>query len=245
MRRRTFLGAAAALPAFGRQALASKDDDTLHITWRDAIPDVDPYRNNLRTGLIVAHEAWDTLVYRDPHTFKVVPGLANEWKWADPKTLDFTLRDGVKFHNGDPFSADDVVYTFETILHDPKVMVPSNFAFLEGAEKLGPMQVRFHLKSIFPAALEYFAMVLPIYPKAYREKVGPETYSKQPVGTGPYRITLVNGTSEIDLERFDGYYAGSPKGKPAIKYPEDQRGAGRRRGADRVDQRTGGLDLAI
>ena len=72
--------------------------------------------------LIVAHEAWDTLVYRDPHNFKIVPALATEWEWQDPKTLDFTLRDGVKFHNGDAFSADDVVYTFETILHDPKVL---------------------------------------------------------------------------------------------------------------------------
>ena len=84
----------------------------------------------------MAHEAWDTLVYRDPQTFKIVPALATKWKWQDPKTLDFTLRDGVKFHNGDAFGADDVVYTFDTILHDPKVMVPSNFAFIDHAEKL-------------------------------------------------------------------------------------------------------------
>lgn len=220
MRRRVFLGAAAAtagLPALGRQARAQKASDTLRITWRDAIPDIDPYRNTLRTGLIVAHEAWDTLVYRDPHTFKVVPALATEWKFTDPTTLDFTLRPSVKFHNGDPLTADDVVYTFTTILSDPKVLVPSNFAFIAGAEKLGDMQVRIKLKTVFPAALEYFAMVLPIYPKAYREKVGPEQYSQKPVGTGPYRITRVNGSSEIDFERFEDYYKDSPKGRPAIK----------------------------
>jgi len=221
MRRRTFLGtvaAAASLPALGREAFASKADDTLRLAWRDAIPDVDPYRNNLRTGLIVATEAWDTLVYRDPHTFKVVPALATAWKWTDPTTLEFTLRDGVKFHNGDPFGVDDVVYTFETILHDPKVMVPSNFAFLAGVEKVDDHTARLKMKNIFPAALEYFSMVLPIYPKAYREKVGPEGYSKQPVGTGPYKITRVNGTSNIDFERFEDYYKDSPKGRPAIKY---------------------------
>lgn len=219
MKRRTFLGAAAAasLP-LGTPAFASKSDDTLHIAWRDAVPDVDPYRNNLRTGLIVAHEAWDTLVYRDPHSFEITPALATGWKWTDPQTLDFTLRQGVKFQNGDPFGVDDVVYTFETILHDPKVMVPSNFAFLAGVEKLDDKNVRFKLKSIFPAALQYFSMVLPIYPKAYREKVGPEGYSKQPIGTGPYKITRVNGTSSIEFERFDGYYRESPKGRPAIKY---------------------------
>ncbi len=221
MKRRTFLGAAAAAAAMraGReQALADKANDTLRITWRDAIPDVDPYRNVLRTGLVVAHEAWDTLVYRDPTNFKLVPGLATEWKWTDSTTLDFTLRDGVKFQNGDPFGADDVVYTFQTIMNDPKVMVPSNFVFIASVEKLNDRQVRFKMKNVFPAAPEYFAMVLPIYPKAYREKVGPAQYSQKPIGTGPYRITRVNGSSEIDLERFDGYYAASPKGRPAIRY---------------------------
>ncbi len=221
MKRREFLGAAAAsatAAAWGEAARAEKSKDTLRVTWRDAIPDVDPYRNTLRTGLIVAHEAWDTLVYRDPTNFKIVPALATEWKWTDPTTLDFTLREGVKFHNGDPFSADDVVYTLQTIMNDPKVMVPSNFSFIAGVEKLGDQQVRVKTKTVFPAALEYFAMVLPIYPKAYREKVGPSDYSQKPMGTGPYRITRVNGSSEIDLERFDGYYAGSPKGRPAIRY---------------------------
>ena len=218
MERRTFLGTAAASAVLGPAAQAQKSEDTLRVTWRSAIPDVDPYRNSQRTGIIVSHEAWDTLVYRDPYTFKIVPALATSWKLTDPKTLDFTLRPGVKFHNGDPFTADDVVYTFETIISDPKVSVPSNFSFIAGAQKLGDMQVRIKLKTVFPAALEYFAMTLPIYPKAYRQKVGPSGYSQKPIGTGPYKITRVNGSSAIDMERFDDYYKDSPKGRPAIKY---------------------------
>jgi peptide/nickel transport system substrate-binding protein len=221
MRRRSFIAASAAaasLPMLGESAWAQKSQDRLRITWRDAIPDVDPYRNSLRAGLIVSHEAWDMLVYRDPATFKNVPLLATSWTQPDPTTIEFTLRDGVKFHNGDAFGADDVVYTIQTVISDPKVSVPSNFSFWSGAEKINDHQVRLKLKSPFPAALEYLAMLTPIYPKMYREKVGPEGYSKAPVGAGPYRITRVNGSSEIDLERFDGYYAGSPKPKPAIKY---------------------------
>ncbi|HEX4365511.1 MAG TPA: ABC transporter substrate-binding protein [Rhodopila sp.] len=218
MKRRTFLGTAAAGAVVGSAAQAQKSDDTLRVTWRDAVPDVDPYRNSLRTGIIVSHEAWDMLVYRDPNTFKIVPALATSWTFSDPTTLDFTLRPGVKFHNGDPFSADDVVYTFNTIISDPKTSVPSNFAFIAGAEKLGDLKVRIKLKTVFPAALEYFAMALPIYPKAYREKVGGAEYSQKPIGTGPYRITRVNGSSEIDMERFEDYYKDSPKGRAAIKY---------------------------
>jgi peptide/nickel transport system substrate-binding protein len=218
MKRRTFLGSMAAGAVLSRAAQAQKSRDTLRITWRDAVPDVDPYRNSLRTGLIVAHEAWDMLVYRDPATFKILPALATSWTMPDPQTIDFTLRPGVKFHNGDPFSADDVAYTFQTVMNDPKAAVPSNFAFIASAEKLEDLKVRIKMKTVFPAALEYFAMSLPIYPKAYREKVGPTAYSQKPVGTGPYRITAVNGSSSIEFERFDDYYKDSPKGRPPIKY---------------------------
>ena len=220
MKRRSFIAAsaaAAALPGAIGTAQAQKAQNTLRVTWRDAVPDVDPYRNSLRTGLVVSHEAWDMLAYRDPETFKNVPALATGWTQVDPLTLEFTLRDGVKFHNGDAFGADDVVYTIQTIQNDPKVAVPSNFSFWSGAEKINDHQVRLKLKAPFPAALEYLAMLTPIYPKMYREKVGPEGYSKAPVGTGPYRITRVNGSSSIEFERFEGYYAGAPKPKPAIK----------------------------
>ncbi len=79
------------------------------------------------------------------------------------------------------------------------------------------MSVRVKLKRPTPAALDYFAMVVPIYPKAYREKVGAEGYAKAPVGAGPYKMTKVEPGVSIDFERFEDYWAGSPKGKAAIK----------------------------
>jgi peptide/nickel transport system substrate-binding protein len=198
-------------------AHAQKSADTLRIAWRDALPDIDFYYNTLRVGLILQHHVWDTLVYRDPDTFEMRPLLATSWRNVDDTTIEFTLRQGVKFQNGDPFSADDVVYTIQTIL-DPKsqIMVPSNYTWLAGAEKIDDYHVQVKLKRIFPAALEYLSMVLPIYPKAYREHVGHEGFSKAPIGTGPYRVTRVDGVTEIDLTRNDGYFDG-PKGHPAIK----------------------------
>ena len=198
-------------------AAAQKSADTLRITWRDAIPNVDPYYNQLRSGLVLAHQAWDTLIYRDPETFLLKPLLATSWRTVDDTTIDFELRRGVTFHNGEPFTADDVVYTIENVLADPHVAVPSNFAYLAGAEKLDDFHVRVKLKRVFPAALEYLAMTLPIWPHTYRTLVGADTYAHAPIGTGPYRITRVDGTDEIDLERFDGYFGG-PKGKPPIAH---------------------------
>jgi peptide/nickel transport system substrate-binding protein len=209
---------AAGLALAAGPAQAQKSADTLRVTWRDAVPDVDPYYNSLRSGFILQLHAWDNLVYRDPDTFQIKPLLATSWKPVDDTTIDFELRKGVTFQNGDPFSADDVVYTVNTILADKALAVPSNYLFLAGAEKLDDYHVRIKLKRVFPAAMEYLAMVLPIWPHAYREKVGADAYAKAPIGTGPYKITKVDGTTEIDLERNDAYFEGSPKGKPAIRF---------------------------
>jgi peptide/nickel transport system substrate-binding protein len=199
-------------------AVAQKSADTLRIAMRDALPNIDPYYNNLRTGVVMHHQGWDTLVYRNPDTFKLEPLLATEWKTPDPTTIDFTLRPGVKFHDGSTLTADDVVYTLN-LAADPasKVSTPANYNWIDSAEKTGELSVRVKLKRPNPAALEYFALVLPIYPKAYREKVGPEGYAKAPVGAGPYKMTKVEPGASIDFERFEDYWAGSPKGKPAIK----------------------------
>lgn len=196
---------------------AQKSADTLRIAWRDAIATLDPYRNQQRSGLILAHHLFDGLVHRDPESFTLKPLLATSWRYVDNTRLEFELRRGVTFHDGTPFSADDVVYTVATILSDPAISVPSNYAWLEGAEKIDSHRVRLKLKQVFPAAIEYVAMVLPILPKATREAMGAEAFGRAPVGTGPYRLLSVeDGWRSIVLERGDGYYSDSPKGRPSI-----------------------------
>src|ERR1700724_2386931 len=216
--RRGALLAACMTLAMAAPALAQKSADTLRITWREAIPDVDPYYNSQRTGMVVAFQAFDCLVYRDPVTMEIKPALATSWKQVDDTTIDFTLREGVTFQNGDPFTADDVVYTINTIIHDKRVAIPAYYTSYAGAEKIDDFHVRLKLTGVSPAVMEYLAMVTPIWPKAYREKIGADAYAQAPIGTGPYKITKVDGTTEIDLERYDGYYADSPKGRPAIRY---------------------------
>jgi peptide/nickel transport system substrate-binding protein len=126
-RLRGLLLAACITLAMAAPALAEKSTDTLRITWRDAIPDVDPYYNSQRTGMVVAFHAFDCLVYRDPVTMEIKPALATSWKQVDATTIDFTLREGVTFQNGDPFTADDVVYTINDIIHDKQVAIPAYY----------------------------------------------------------------------------------------------------------------------
>ena len=215
-RRTALLTAASA--ALAPPAFAQKSADTLRIQFVDAVPNVDMYFNSQRTGLILAHQAWDMLVHRDPATFEIKPSLATDWKFAEDNSLDLTIRQGVKFHDGSTLSADDVVYTLNMAANpESKVATPSNYAWIDKAEKTGDWTVRIKMKRPTPAALEYLAMVTPIHPKAYREKVGPEGFAAKPVGAGPYKIVKNEQGKEVVFERFEDYWAGSPKGKPAIK----------------------------
>ena len=215
-RMRAMFGLAMALALLAGPSHAQKSADTLRIAWRDAVTNLDPYYNQQRTGLILAHHLFDGLVHRDPETFTLRPLLATAWRYIDDTTLEFELRRGVTFHDGSPFTADDVVYTVATILADPDISVPSNFTWLEAAEKVDSHRVRLKLKRVFPAAIEYVAMVLPIWPQAAREAMGAKSFAEAPVGAGPYRLTGREGYRRLLLERFEGYYADSPKGRPAI-----------------------------
>src|SRR5260370_20311061 len=119
---------------------------------------------------------------------------------------------------GAPFTADDVVYTINDIIHDKQVAIPAYYTSYAGAEKIDDFHVRLKLTGVSPAVMEYLAMVTPILPKAYRERIGADAYAHAPIRTGPYKLTKVDGTTQIDMERYDGYYAASPKGRPAIRY---------------------------
>ncbi len=215
--RRSALVAASSLAVIP-SARAEKATDTLRIQFIDAVPNIDMYFNSQRTGLILAHQAWDMLVHRDPATFEIKPSLATEWRFAEDNSLELKIRQGVKFHDGSPLSADDVVYTLNMAANpESKVATPSNYAWIDKAEKTGDFSVTIRMKRPTPAALEYLAMVTPIHPKAYREKMGPEEFAKNPVGAGPYRIAKNVQGQEVVFERFEGYWEGSPKGRPAIK----------------------------
>ncbi len=210
--RRTALlstAAAAALPATAR---AQKASDTLRIQFIDAVPNVDMYFNSQRTGLILAHQAWDMLIHRDPETFESKPLLATDWTFVSPTQLDLNIRQGVKFHDGSPLTAEDVAYTLNMACNpESKVATPSNYAWMEKVEKTGEFSVSIKMKRPTPAALEYLTMVCPIHPKAYREKVGPEGFSKAPIGAGPYKIVKNDQGKEVFFEKFADYWKGSPK----------------------------------
>src|SRR5690554_3215671 len=82
---------------------AAKDDDTLVVAFERTLLTMDFYRSTDRAVIVLAHNWADNLVVRDPETGNYLPHLATSWEWLEPDTLYMTLREGVTFHNGEPF----------------------------------------------------------------------------------------------------------------------------------------------
>lgn len=206
------VGLAWVLPAF-----ADKSSNTLNFAWTKELETLDRYYNTAREGMIVSRHVYDDLIYRDPQTWEYKPLLATSWKWIDPTTMELELRKGVVFHNGEKFDADDVVYTLNFV-SDPenKVLVQRNVNWIKKAEKLSDYKVRILLHKPFPAALEYLAGNVPIYPNEYYAKVGPQGFGLKPVGTGPYKVVKVEQGKRIVFEKNADYFKDSPKGQPSI-----------------------------
>jgi peptide/nickel transport system substrate-binding protein len=215
----TLLGGIA-LTVFGLAAppaQAGKADDTLNVAFALEPEALDTYKIAGREGLILARHIYDGLLYKDLDTGEIKPALASAWRFIDPMTMEFDLREGVTFHNGAKFSADDVVYTLNTVL-DPAYGTRFRISvdWIQTVEKVSDFKVRIKLAKPFAGAVEMLADALPIYPAAYFKEVGSAGMAAKPVGTGPYKLTEMTPGIRYAFERFDGHYAGSPKGKPAI-----------------------------
>ncbi|MEO8655188.1 MAG: ABC transporter substrate-binding protein, partial [Ramlibacter sp.] len=188
---------------FAAPASANKKNDTLGMAYDQAPESVDPYFNNVRIGVIIAANVWDTLLYRDPVTHD--------------RTLEFDLREGVKFHNGEDFDADSVAYTLNFVA-DPanKAVTQQNVQWIQKVEKLGKYKVRVISKEPFPAAKDYLATTLAIHPARYYKEVGPKGMNAKPVGSGPYKVVDYQPGKSITLEKFTDYFKDSPRSQPKI-----------------------------
>ncbi len=225
-------------------AEAQKSANAIRFGYDQVPENIDPYFNNVRIGVILGQHVWDTLIYRDPTSGEYKGQLATSWTWTDDKTLDVELRQGIKFHNGELFDADDVVYTLNFVAKpDSKVVTQNNVDWIESAEKLGPYKVRIKLRRTFPAAIEYLAGPVVIHPNEYYAKVGPQGMNTAAVGSGPYRVTEHAVGKYVRLERNKDYFKDSPKPQPKIEKIEIRFIPDRQ--TQLAEMLSGGLDLIM
>src|SRR5579864_685237 len=119
---RCLLGMLALLALAAGPAVAGPADDTLRIAVSDWWSTLDPYQFPSDEAAVFFRVVYEPLISYDERMHQYVPRLAKSWKRIDERTLEFQLRDDVKFHNGDKFDADDVVATINYI-SDPSVQI--------------------------------------------------------------------------------------------------------------------------
>jgi len=146
----------------------------------------------------------------------MAPSLAESWTVsADQRTYEFKLREGVKFHNGDAFTAEDVKFSFERA-KGSKILKEK----VREVVVAGPHRVRFHLHEPWPDFMAFYGTLVSgagwIVPKGYVERVGNDGFKKQPIGLGPYKFVSHTPGVELVMEAYEGYWRKMPSVKRLV-----------------------------
>jgi peptide/nickel transport system substrate-binding protein len=201
------LVALAFLDVPGAQGGAADDDRIVLALPRDQ-NNMDPFLHFQRVGILMNINMYDSLLHKTPK-LQYEPSLATEWRAIDDTTWEFKLRQGVKFHGGDPFSAEDVKFTFERVLN-PETKSPQigNVRAIKEVKIIDAHTVHLVTDKPFPLLLERMVF-FPIMPKKHFEKVGAQAFADQaPSGTGPYKFVEWKRDQYLRLERFAEHWRG-------------------------------------
>ena len=169
------------------------------------------------TSFMILYALHDALVKPMPGV-TIAPSLAESWSAsADGLVYEFVLRKGVRFHNGDPVTADDVKFSFERYRG---TAAPALKAHVAAVDVVDPQRIRFRLKQPWPDFMAYYGTTAAgsgwVVPRKYVEKVGDEGFRKAPVGAGPYRFVSFTPGVELVLEAFDHYWRKTPAVKRLV-----------------------------
>jgi len=169
------------------------------------------------TPWMILYALHDALVKPMPGN-AMAPSLAESWSLSkDGLVQEFVLRQGVKFHNGEPVTADDVKFSFERYRGAANKLMKDKVAAVEVVD---PGRVRFRFKEPWPDFMTYYGSLTTgagwIVPRKYLEKVGDDGFKRAPVGAGPYRFVSFNPGVELVLEANEAYWRKSPSVKRLV-----------------------------
>jgi peptide/nickel transport system substrate-binding protein len=185
---------------------------TIAPSWFDpsaAPPQITPF------GVLYAIH--DALVRPYPG-HKMGPSLAESWTESpDGRTYEFKLRPGLKFHNGDPVTTEDVKFSFERYKGASASALREHVAAIEIVDS---QVVRFHLKAPWPDFMTIYGTTASaagiIVPMKYLTRVGDDEFRKAPIGAGPYRFVSQKPGLEVELEAFPDYWRRVPSVKTLV-----------------------------
>jgi peptide/nickel transport system substrate-binding protein len=167
------------------------------------------------TPFWVMYALHDALVKPMPGTL-MAPSLAESWTVTpDQRTYEFKLREGLKFHNGDPFTAEDVKFSFLRAKGAKQLQDK-----VREVTVVDRYRVRFQLAEPWPDFMTFYGTLATsaawIAPKKYMEQVGVEGFKKHPIGLGPYKFVSHTPGVELVMEAFEGYWRKTPSVKRLV-----------------------------
>jgi peptide/nickel transport system substrate-binding protein len=217
-RRQVLAGAAAGVAAAAAPQLAFAAGPQGQLTWAIHVSLAptwfDPAETpGIITPFMVMYALHDGMVKPMPGNM-ATPSLAESFSAAeDSLSYDFVIRPGVKFHNGDPVTAEDVKFSFERYRGTANALLKERVAAVETPDE---RHVRFKLKKPWPDFLTFYSSASGagwIVPKKYVEKVGDDGFKKHPIGAGPYKFVSFQPGIELVMEANEGYW----RKKPSVK----------------------------
>jgi len=233
-------GGAGKEPAAGQtpKAAESNGEKVLTIANASDIESFDPHNNENTQSEAVLVNLFDYLLKNDSSQ-KKVPGLATSWEKMNDTTWRFKLREGVKFHNGDPFTAADVKFSIERLSRDSKLKQYSYYKNFKEVNIIDEYTVDIITDGPEPLMLNKMSrMGADMLPSKYIQEKGMDVFKKEPVGTGPYKFSKWQKDDRVELVKNPDYFAGTPKWDKVVfrSIPED---------TTRVSElMAGGIDIA-
>jgi peptide/nickel transport system substrate-binding protein len=177
----------------------------------------DPAEMIQQTPFLVLSATHDALVKPMPGK-TMAPSLAESWTVStDGLVYEFVLRKGIRFHNGEPVTAEDAKFSFERYRGVYAKTLKERVAAVETPD---PGRVRIRLKQPWPDFMTFYGARVTgagwIVPKKYLEKVGDDGYKKAPIGAGPYKFVSFTPGVELVLEAFEQYWRKTPHVKRLV-----------------------------
>lgn len=189
-------------------AKVEKKDDIVVSIWSEPSALCGGFAASVVVSLLSC-QMFDTLIARSPDYSTYVPCLATEWEFQnDNLDLVFTLRDDVTFHNGEKMTAQDVAFSYNTIINAGYADCATSA--MDSMEVLDDTHVVLHFKQEYGPALEACATdYMAIFPQAYYE-ADPEGFTRKPCGTGAYKFVEWSAGEKVVMTANENYWDGVP-----------------------------------
>lgn len=223
----------------GKKEEGGKTKDTLVVAQNADIYSMDPQlKQDTQSGRIKTL-VFETLVGTDSEN-NIVPSIAKSWEYIDDTTIHFVINDGITFHNGDPLTMEDILFSFQRGENAPQTSAKMDPIDIPNCKAIDDNTFEMKLKYPFGAILLNLSDTsCSIVDKSYVEEVGDEAFAQKPIGTGPYVFDNWVSGDRCELKAYDQYWGDKPS-IPNITFRVITEGANRA-----IELETGGVDVAL